>query len=100
MYCRAVFPIIGFIVLICYYQTDPSYFHFGRPGAGAPLLNPVTHNIDAHLRTGNPDKHNAKIADPSYPFGRPGAGAPILNPVTQAVDAHRTGVRRDEKVGF
>ncbi|KAI8919156.1 hypothetical protein DFJ77DRAFT_453211, partial [Powellomyces hirtus] len=29
-------------------HTDPTFFHFGRPGAGAPLLNPTTHQIDAH----------------------------------------------------
>ncbi|KAJ3022850.1 hypothetical protein HKX48_005051 [Thoreauomyces humboldtii] len=29
-------------------ESDPTFLHFGRPGGGAPLLNPVTHQIDTH----------------------------------------------------
>ncbi|KAI9097406.1 hypothetical protein DFS34DRAFT_124530 [Phlyctochytrium arcticum] len=36
--------------------ADPSYFHFGRPGAGAPLLHPQTRAIDAHRAGLNRDE--------------------------------------------
>ncbi|KNC98839.1 uncharacterized protein SPPG_05813 [Spizellomyces punctatus DAOM BR117] len=45
-------------------ETNDVYFHFGRPGAGAPLLHPVTHQLDAH-RAGL--RRDLKLIDESSP---------------------------------